>query len=227
MRVLFLSFLFAMLLTGSADAQKKESKEPKEQPRSQPPPRGTRPTRKMEERNTRYGRLYEPIPLNAAAREIQSMHPEITVETLLRDARAVQMTAPTIRQIYSVRGFSFDDADNAALYGWKQLRGKDLKPDAALSEEAFVNYVSGFGKLIIKSNPAGAFVELDGNKLSAKTEAVAWPSAGTYRIKLSMEGYEPVEDTCTVEEGKPVVFERSLKAVKRRSEKQPGKNKPQ
>jgi hypothetical protein len=151
------------------------------------------------------------------------MRPGISRDTLRQDVDAIQESRFSVRRIYSQRGFSSSDADSALLYGWTQLRGKLLEPTAPLSTESLVNYVSGFGKLIIKSTPVGARVELDGGALSDTTAAVAWPSAGTYRIKLSMDDYETIEDTCTVEEGKPTVFERTLKPLKRKTDKPPRK----
>lgn len=200
MRILILFCLFATLLTGNAYGQDTAGA-------AQPPPR-------------------LPPAAMAAAEEIQNMRPEITDDMLAQDTEAVQYSLLHIRQLYSRRKFSNSEADSATIYGWKQLRLKVLEPTAPLSTETLVNYVSGFGKLIVKSRPGGAVVELDGNKLSDKTEAVAWPSAGTYRIKLSIDGYEPIEDTCAVVEGKPTLFERTLKRLKRRPNTPSQKNRP-
>lgn len=222
MRILILFFLFATALTDSADGQRKAEPIPKFELRPTQDvfrrmPR--RPARKVSKRKS--ASVVMPLPLYTAADKIQTLRPDVTGDILSEDAEVVRSSRFTIRHIYSQRGFSYSDADSALLQGWKQLRVKVLEPNAALSKEALVNHVSGYGKLIIKSTPAGADVELDGTRLPDKTEAIAWPSAGTYRIKLSLDGYEPVEDKCAVEEGKPALFERTLRPVKRKLESPP------
>jgi hypothetical protein len=157
-----------------------------------------------------------PLPLYSSAEEIQVMRPDVSDAMLSQDIAAVQSSRSSIRRIYLEKGFNAGEADSALLSGWKQMRVKVLKPTAALSTEALVNYVSGFGKLTVKTTPVGAAVLLDNDKLSQLTNAVAWPSAGIYRIRLSLDGYEPIEDTCEVQEGKPTLFERTLKPVKRK-----------
>lgn len=235
MRILILFFLFATPLTGNAYglAAPATKTPPGEQPPSQtgtpdlkPQPK-PRPVRRRVPRSRARRAMYVPTPQELVEQEIRDMRPDVTDDILAQDAEAVRASRFSVRHIYLQRGFSYSEADSALLRGWTQLRGKVLEPTAALSSEALVNYVSGFGKLIIKSKPGGAVVELDGNQLSDKTEAVAWPSAGTYRIKLSMDGYEPVEDTCAVVEGQPTLFERTLKPVKRRPERRLRKTTPQ
>jgi hypothetical protein len=166
------------------------------------------------------------LPLYSSAEEIQVMRPDVNDAMLSQDIAAVQSSRLSIRRIYLEKGFNASEADSALLYGWKQLRLKVLTPTTALSSESLVNYVSGFGKLIIKTTPVGAAVQLDYDNLSQLTNAVAWPSAGTYRIKLSLDGYKPIEDTCEVQEGKPTLFERTLKPVKKKRESPVKSNRP-
>ena len=234
MKVPLLFFLFAVLLSENAYGQVAPAAKPPaaKPPIAQPPAqmrvrRSVGRSRRVVERVASTSALSAPLPLYESVEEIQNTRPEISDTTLSQDSEAIQDSLPTIRDIYSERGFSYGDADSAVLYGWKQLRLKVLEPTEALSTDALITYVSGFGKLIIKSEPPGAVVELQGNKLLDKTHAVAWPSAGTYRIKLSMDGYEPVEDTCAVQEGQPTLFERSLKRVKRKPASQQRRIKPQ
>ena len=154
-----------------------------------------------------------PLPLEESAEEIKSARPEITAGTLASDMQVVTDSAPAIRGIFRERGFYYREADAATLHGWEQLRLRHLAPTATLSSEMLIKYVSGFGKLVVKSTPIGAAIELDGEMLPEKTETVTWPSAGVHQLKISMDGYEPLEDTCTIEEGKPTVVERTLKPV--------------
>jgi PEGA domain len=128
---------------------------------------------------------------------------------------AASPALPTISDVYASRGFSYSEAEAATAQGWRQLRLKQIEPTASLSPTDLIAYVSGFGKLIIRSTPNGANVELDGQPLTVKTEAVTWPSAGTYRVKLSLDGYQSVEDTCVIEEGRPALFERKMTPIKK------------
>jgi hypothetical protein len=228
MRVLILFFLTATFAAGNAYGQGEAgSAQPRPQPR-EPERRQSRGTPANAKAKKAAGDRDSLSPsLYAAAEDIQTMRPGISRDILYQDVDAIRESSLSVRRIYSQRGFSSSDADSALLYGWTQLRGKLLEPTAALSTESLISYVSGFGKLIIKSTPPGALVELDGSALSDKTAAVAWPSAGTYRIKISMDNHETIEDTCTVEEGKPTIFERTLKPLKKKPEKSPRKLKPQ
>ena len=202
MRVPVLLFLLVNLLTGQVHGQTRGTiyKPPPSRPAATKPAAAS-PMR---------------LPLEESAEEIKAALPQITDDILFQDSEVVRESLPTIQSIYSRRGFSNADANSAALYGWRQLRTTQLEPTAALSSEVLINHVSGFGKLIIRSKPIGAIVVLDGHKLPEKTEAVAWPSAGTSRIKLTMNGYQPVEETCAIEEGKPTLFQRNLKPLKRK-----------
>jgi hypothetical protein len=201
MKMIFL-FLLVIMLTGNGYAQG-----------------GATRTRRVPTERIRKKAEVEriPSPLEQSADEIEEARPEVSYETLFRDMQAVQASLPAIRYIYSQRGFDYEEADRAAMYGWKQLRSKQLEPAAVLSPKVLIDYVSGFGKLIINSKPLDATIELDGDTLHEKTMAISWPSAGAHRVKLSMEGYEDVEDTCVIEEGKVTRFERELKKVKKKN----------
>ena len=154
-------------------------------------------------------------PVERLAYEIRDARPEISFDTLSKDSQAVHASLPAIHHIYAERGFSRREAEEAALTGWKRLRLDQLEPTASLSPKDLINHVSGLGKLVIKSSPAGATIEFGKGEIPDKTEFVVWPSAGSYRIRLSLSGYEAVEDTCTVEEGKVTEFNRTLKKVKK------------
>ena len=152
-------------------------------------------------------------PVEASAEEIRDRHPDIPYEVLFRDMKAVQVSIPAIEFIFTERGQSDKEAERATLFGWKQLRGEKLEKTAGLSPQQLINYVVGLGTLVIRSTPAGAAIELDGKAQADPTEMVTYTSSGTYRIRLSMNGYEPVEDVCSVTEGKVTEFNRKLKPL--------------
>lgn len=162
----------------------------------------------------KYRRVPDALPFRESAYEIKAMRPEVSDRTLYYDMSAVMDARPVVRDVFRKRGFLWREADDALMYGWEQLRITRLKPTETLSPEVLVRYVSGYGKVIIRTKPAGATVIIDGKTLPDKTEAVSWSSDGRHPIKLRMEGYESVEDTCAAEEGKTTFFERTLKPVK-------------
>jgi hypothetical protein len=210
MRRSILLFLFVILLTGYAYGQRESSERDVQRARS-------KHTARKKSARASPRSLPTPSPIERSAEEINDARPAVSYNILFKDMEAVEASLPAVKYIFSQRGFTDREAESATLYGWKQLRIKKLKPTATLSPKELVNYVSGFGKLMIKSIPTGATVELNGQELPDKTDAVTWPSAGTYRLKLSMDGYESVEDKCVIEEGKLTHFEKQLKAIKKRN----------
>jgi hypothetical protein len=151
--------------------------------------------------------------LEQTAEEIEEARPEVGDEILLSDEGTVQRSTPSVRRIFSKRGYSEAQTNEAILYGWKELRVNQMSPEVELSSKQLVDFVSGLGMLTIKSDPPGATIEIDGKRHPHKTGCNAWPSAGIHRIRLSLPGYETVEDTFTVEEETPATFEKTLKAV--------------
>ncbi|MDQ2921786.1 MAG: PEGA domain-containing protein [Acidobacteriota bacterium] len=152
-------------------------------------------------------------PLEMSVGEIKNERPEISYDTLSEDANAVQASLPAIRYTYSKLDLDYEVAEKAAIFGWKQLRLESLEPTTALSPAHLINFVSERGVLVIKSTPIGATIELDGTMLSEKTEAVEFPSPGNYRVRLSLPGYESVEEECKVTKDKKTEFDPKLKPL--------------
>lgn len=224
MRFPILFFLFVTLSTGIAQGQREPALPPLPiSPPAHPlpisPPRPLRKSRPRPLRKSpaRIREIAESSPsmIEKSVDELEGACPEVAYETLLSDAEAVQASLPAIRYVFLKRGFNSSEAEQATVYGWKQLRVKQLEPTAELSPTELINYVSGFGKLVIESSPTGASIEIDGNPLPDTTYLVKWPTPGTYRLKLSLEGYESVEDNCTVVEGKLMHFQKTLKPLKK------------
>jgi hypothetical protein len=203
MRVLTLLVLFVILPSATAYGQSGGREAPIQ--------------RTGKARSAKSQRVPEPLPLDESMKEIKATRPEVSYRTLYYDMDVVKQALPAVRNIFSKRGFLQSEADDALIYGWEELRIRHLKPTEMLSPEVLIRYVSGYGKVIIKTKPAGAVVVIGGKRLPDKTEAVAWSSAGTHPIKLSIDGYEPIEGTCAVEEGKTTVFARTFKPLKLRS----------
>lgn len=161
----------------------------------------------------------QPSLLELSAEAIQEERPQISHETLLEDANAVYASLPAIKYTYAKMELDAKVAEKAALFGWKQLRLGPLEPNAALSPSYLINFVIGRGVLVIKSTPTGATVELDGTPLPETTEAVQFPSPGTYRIRLSLPGFEAVEENCNVSADKKTEFIKTLNPIPKKKPK--------
>ena len=114
--------------------------------------------------------------------EIKTERPEVSYEVLFQDRRAIEATLPAIRYLFNQRGFSYDDAEQATLAGWRQLRDKQIEPTASLSPKGLTLYVSEKTRQNCKSSlvPDAADVELNDKKLSEPTTARAWTKPGVY-----------------------------------------------
>jgi hypothetical protein len=153
--------------------------------------------------------------LEQTEEEIQEARPIVGSQKLFRDEVTVRIASPDIRKIFAKRGYTAAQTEEAIFYGWKELRINQMPPEMELTPKQLVGFVSGLGLLTISSDPPGATIEIDGKRHPHKTGCNAWPSAGVHRIKLSLPGYETVEDTCTVDEENPATFEKTLKALRR------------
>lgn len=148
--------------------------------------------------------------LSETAEEIKNVRPELSYEALYQDGRAIEASLPAIRYIFIQRGFDDKDAEKATLVVWRQLREAQLQPQEVLSPRDMVVYTSRLGKLVIKSVPIQADVELNNMRLSEQTTVSAWLSPGKYTVRFSKLGYTSVEATCEVEEGKKTEIQKEL-----------------
>lgn len=157
-----------------------------------------------------------PSPAEMAAAEIRGSRPEITYDILFEDSNAVQASLPAIRYTYTKMDLDDDLAEKVILFSWKQLRLSQLGPKEPLLPQQLINFASGLGVLVIKSAPVGATIELNRNVIEEATNAVRFPTPGAYRVRLSMRGYEPVEEECIVTKGKKTEINQRLKPVKKK-----------
>jgi len=156
---------------------------------------------------------YEDIMLDRTAEEISDARPEISPNLLANDEEAVRASLPAVRYAFAKRGLTYRQADQLAFYGWKQLRTGRLDSAASLSPKTLIEFIDDFEMLTITSTPSGARIEIDGKLQSDKTNNTSYASHGIYRIKLSLNGYEPAQGTCEVKENEPAVFDRTLKKI--------------
>ncbi|HWS85426.1 MAG TPA: PEGA domain-containing protein [Pyrinomonadaceae bacterium] len=149
-------------------------------------------------------------PMELYGEEIMRERPEVSSDTIYDDMEVIEYALPGIKHVFGRRGQGGITAQAYTLAGWKQLRVGRLRPDERLTIELLTSYVTRLGTLVIRSTPAGAKIELDGTP-SGITENILYPSPGNYRVRLSLEGFEPVEEVCSVAEGQMTEVNKKLK----------------
>jgi PEGA domain len=153
--------------------------------------------------------------LSLEARQIADERPELSYETLAADENAVTEAWPKIFEKLTVRGFSAEEAREVTLTSWRALRLKQLQAQEPLTAEALERYAGELGKLVIISTPPEADVEIDAQIYERKTNTAAWLSPGSYKIKVSKRGFEPVEKSYLVREGEKTQADFVLKQRQR------------
>jgi len=212
MRCQILAFLFITVVTPVVYAQTNVG------PPLRIPPRtpSIAPSRARSRPPILPGAWEDDSDLERSAEQITDARPDVNNKTLVNDAEAVEASWPAVLFTLKQRGFTNSEAEQAILEGWRRLRIKELDASVVLSPKRLIDYVLGFVKLTIVSTPTGASVEIDGELEQDKTENVSFASPGVYRIRLTLEGYESIEDTCTVKEGQPITFTRTLKKIEKK-----------
>jgi hypothetical protein len=145
----------------------------------------------------------------ATARAIKNHRPEISDETLVQDAWVINKASPDIVDYYQQMGFSREQAEEAVLLSWQEVRLR--QPTAAsLDPQDFRASAKDWGFLVVKSLPTGASVMVGDKKLKDPTETDSYLRPGTYRLQLSKDGYQSVTGTCEIRAGEKTEFVRAL-----------------
>jgi hypothetical protein len=152
----------------------------------------------------------DPKLLEKTAAEIKLKNRMIDAALLASDQSAIAASFPAIQENFRVKGFSGYDVNEAIAAGWKDFRAAPgaLTP---LRGEVFKARVTSFGKLRIESKPGEASIFIDADPQAEKTDTSKWLAPGTYRIRLSKEGYFPEEERRKVVEGENPPFVKVLK----------------
>lgn len=170
--------------------------------------------------------MYDLALLNKAE-DIMNENPEITDEILSNDIEVINASINTIESKFYQRDknyFNSIDVREAMLSGWQQLRSGRLKPQEPLTTELYTKYVTSLGKLIVKSDPDGATVEVNNEKLKDPTNnSIAWLSPGSHTIKICKPEYNCEIETGKIEEGEVTVVEKNLSPIKRNNMVKPPK----
>ena len=139
--------------------------------------------------------------LSPEAQQIANERPGVNQAVLKNDEIAIDQAWPVISDKLQLNGFSEEEAREATLAGWRDLRLSYLEPQEPLSPGILESYVGELGKLVINSTPAEADIEIDGQAFNRKTNTTAWLEAGSYKIKVSKPGFESTEKSATVRKG--------------------------
>jgi hypothetical protein len=135
--------------------------------------------------------------LDAIANEIKAKRPFISGQLLVEDKNVISGSLPAIRDEFRIKGFSHADVNAAVSTGWKDLRSAPTP----LRPEMFKAKVMSLGKLRIESVPGDADIHIDGSMHDEKTDTSTWLTPGTYRIRVTKEGYRPEEERRRIVEG--------------------------
>lgn len=138
------------------------------------------------------------------AREITLLRPAVDEETLTCDAEVVRMALPEIQRVYLDSGLTEEDAQEAALAAWKEVRlASPLQPDKCMVSSSYTTFTLSLGALVFKSNPPDANITLNGNDLAVKTAHRRLVESDIkHRVRFSRTGFESVEIECTAAERK-------------------------
>jgi hypothetical protein len=128
-----------------------------------------------------------------------------------QDQKVVLAVLPELRKHYRDAGFSETDANDAAIWTWRQARTgpkavpqyKQLTTADLLSRRK--------GRLVIVSDPLGAAVTVDGYPWQDPTRASEFIDAGTVKIVLSLTDYATLTESFNVVADKKNEFTRPLK----------------
>ena len=139
-----------------------------------------------------------------SAHEIKTARPEIRNSTLVCDRNVIADVLPDVTTRFVKNGFTEKDSTEAASDGWKIVRlTSPLQPDRCMHKDSFEKLMFNLGKLIFSTTPNEAAIELDGKDLKKWTTHTKWLPPKTYQVKYSKEGYDEIEMSCGVLEGKP------------------------
>lgn len=149
--------------------------------------------------------------LSPEAQQIAKERPEVSQTTLENDEIAIDQAWPVISDKLQLKGFSEDEAREATLSSWRDLRLSYLEPQEPLTPGTLDSYASELGKLVINSTPAEADIEIEGQPFNRKTNTAAWLQPGTYKVKVSKSGFASTEKSATVRPGEKTETEFTLR----------------
>ena len=98
----------------------------------------------------------------ATYKEIKLMRPTVDDESLRCDAEVIRIALPEIQQVYLDSRLTKENAQEAALAAWKEVRlASPLQPDKCMDSSSYKTFTLSLGTLVFKTNPPNADIALN------------------------------------------------------------------
>jgi hypothetical protein len=142
--------------------------------------------------------------LNITSLKIRENVPTISDSTLQCDRAVVVETLPAIKSKFAENGLEEDDALDAVNEGWMEVRFRSrLSPSKCMVQSSFQQYVGDLGKMIFRTTPDHAAIEVGGASLHRETSYKKWYPPKTYNVKYTKEGFRSAEKQCEIVKSTP------------------------
>jgi hypothetical protein len=101
----------------------------------------------------------------------------------------------------------------AALQKQKEIRSSEFWQQWAKAAEASARggALGADLGILVRTRPDGAHIWIDGNDTGQTSPAIVPKQPGTYKLRVQLDGFEPVEKEVKVEAGKPAMVNIPLK----------------
>lgn len=134
--------------------------------------------------------------------KIRTKIPNFDEAVVSCDRAVIENTLPVTTDTLKTAGFSSEDATEATLDGWENVRLQSrLQPTRCMDQESFQKYVGSLGRMSFRSSPSGAAIELNSKPLSQNTDSKRWFEPKEYRVRYSKpDCCLPAEKICTITE---------------------------
>jgi len=105
----------------------------------------------------------------------------------------------------------------AAMQKQKQIRSSEFWQQWARAAEASARGGASGTDLgiMVRTRPDGAHIWINGNDTGQTSPAIVPEQPGTYKLRVQMDGFEPVEREVKVEPGKPAMVNAPLKPIQK------------
>lgn len=142
------------------------------------------------------------LKFEASLTKIRTKIPYFDERVVSCDKAVIEKTLPATTETFTTAGFTSEDAAEASLAGWENVRLQSrLKPTKCMDQASFQKYVDSLGRMFFRSSPSGATIELDSKPLHQKTDSKRWFEPNEYKVKYSKpDCCLPVEGKCTITE---------------------------
>jgi hypothetical protein len=136
--------------------------------------------------------------------QIKTAHPETARYVLEKDIATINSAQTEITADFEKRGLEADEARQASLFAWKEVRLKsDLRPYQPMNRTSFVAYVvNTTGIVLFDSDPDEAEVFMGNNRIGSTSKEKNRRLQRTFEdgkkitVSFSKNGFAPVTVDC-------------------------------